>query len=517
MMEVITIRIDKRISYLIYFLMITLLYVIFLFISINNYHQQKDEYYSRRINELNQEMDSTLHSYGLFSNYIYENYIETEYILNIVDTAYEVDEVTRDALRIELYDYLINEYDHVVEYNFRQVHFHFPDSTSFLRMHLPDKYGDSLSDARYSVNLVNAEHIKVTGFEEGKLFNGYRFVYPLTRNGEHIGSVEVSISLTSVINVLTELTDNDYYFVIDKDVVYEKVYVEYLDNYEDTVFCQDFLVDVGTVIDCENRNLVDDCDFNDLLATFSTDDIKPMEDYNEFGFSTNYNDNEYEVIFTPIVNVEGESVAYFISISKDNGAFTIHQQSLVTGALITLLYIGTLIITSILIRNRNLLKSISYSDGLTNIFNRRKFEIDLKYEISRTKRYPFNLGFIMFDIDHFKKVNDTYGHRVGDYVLETLAEIIKPNIREDDCFARYGGEEFTIMLLNSNKEETIKKAEHIRILVENFEFETVGKVTISLGVCEYIKMDTYDMIIEKVDKAMYKSKENGRNKVSCSD
>lgn len=513
----IVIRKDKGISYLIHFSIITLLYVIVLVIFINNYHQQKDEYYSKKIDNLNHEMDSTLYSYGLFSNYIYENFIETDYILNIVDIAYEADEATQDALRTELYDYLISEYNHVVKYDFRQVHFHFPDSTSFLRMYTPDKYGDSLYDARYSVNLVNSEHIIVTGFEEGKIVNGYRFVYPLSRNGKHIGSVEVSIALTSVINVLTELTDSDYYFVIDKDVVYEKVYYEYLDNYEEAVFSEDFLVDLGTVIDCEKRNIIEKCDFDNLLATINAYDIQPMVDFEEFGFSINYDGEIYEAIFTPVVNVEGESVAYFISISKDNGALLLYQQSVFIGVLITFTYIISLLITWFLIRNRNLLRSISFSDGLTGIYNRRKFESDLNYEISRTKRYPVDLGFIMFDIDYFKKVNDTYGHSVGDYVLETLTQVVKTNIRENDCFARYGGEEFIIMLLNSDKEETIKKAEEIRVLVENYDFETVGQVTISLGVYEFKEADTYETITEKVDKAMYKSKERGRNKVSCCD
>ena len=517
MLEVITIRKEKRNSYFIYFGIITLMYTLVLVIFISNYYQQKDEYYFDEINELNSEMDSTLHSYGLFSNYIYENYIETDYILEIVDTAYEADEATQDALRTELHDFLISEYEHVVEYNFRQIHFHFPDSTSFLRMHSPSKYGDSLYEARYSVNLVNADHIKVAGFEEGKLLNGYRFVYPLSRNGEHIGSVEVSIALTSVINVLTELTENDYYFVISKDVVYEKVFDEYLDNYEESIFSEDFLVDLGTVIDCEERNLIEECDFNDLLATITAKDIESIKDFNEFGFSTDYEGDRYEIIFTPITNVEGEEVAYFISISKDNGALLLYQQSVFIGVLITAIYIGFLLITWVLIRNRNLLKSISFSDGLTNIYNRRKFEIDLNYEISRTRRYPFDLGFIMFDIDHFKIVNDTYGHSAGDYVLETLAKIVKANIREDDCFARYGGEEFVIMLLNSTKEETIKKAEEIRVIVETYDFETVGQITISLGVYEFKEADTYEDITEKVDNAMYKSKERGRNKVSCCD
>ena len=121
----------------------------------------------------------------------------------------------------------------------------------------------------------------------------------------------------------------------------------------------------------------------------------------------------------------------------------------------------------------------------------------------------------MFDIDHFKRINDTYGHKTGDYVLENLAVIIKQNIREVDFFARYGGEEFIILLLNSSKEQTLLKAEELRKVVSEYSFKGIDQITISLGVCEYLKEDTYESITSKVDKAMYEAKENGRNRVCC--
>ncbi len=504
---------DKRESFLIYAAVITLVFTIIFVFFISNYYQKKDEYYAGRINELDNEINTTLHSYGLFSKYIYENYIETDYILELVDTAYEADTATQDLLRTELYDYLIDEYDHVKEYDFRQVHFHFPDSTSFLRMHFPEKYGDSLYEARYSVRTVNEDYVTIAGFEEGRVVNGYRFVYPLIRNGEHIGSVEVSVALTSVINVLTELTDSDYYFVIDKEVVYDKVYSEYLDNYQVTEFSENFLVDIGTIINCQDRNLIEERNFEDFLGSFDVDEIEKLDEFIEFGFSTKYEKKNYEVIFTPIANIEGEDVAYMISISEINGVRDLYLQNLLVGGLIFSLYIGILLLSGIFIRNRNLLQTISYSDGLTNISNRRKFEIDLNIEISRAKRYHNDLSFIMFDIDHFKDVNDTYGHKTGDYILEKLASIIKSNIREDDLFARYGGEEFIIMLFNSNKQETINKADELRKLVEGYKFDVVGQVTISLGVYKFKDEDTYETITEKVDKAMYAAKKAGRNKV----
>ncbi len=101
----------------------------------------------------------------------------------------------------------------MLDYDFRQFQFVFPDSTSFLRVHSPARYGDDLYGARYSIRTINEYERIEKGFEEGRTFNGYRYVYPLTYNDQHIGAVEISISLSAVTNVLSELHNNDYCFI----------------------------------------------------------------------------------------------------------------------------------------------------------------------------------------------------------------------------------------------------------------------------------------------------------------
>ena len=132
-----------------------------------------------------------------------------------------------------------------------------------------------------------------------------------------------------------------------------------------------------------------------------------------------------------------------------------------------------------------------------------------------------NLAILMFDIDFFKKFNDTWGHACGDFVLKTVAKIIKDSTREQDIASRYGGEEFTLMLPNTSKEDALAVAERIRSEIEKTDFCYEGqhmKVTISIGCSLYDSKEnpvsSPKELVEQADKALYVSKRNGRNKVS---
>jgi two-component system, cell cycle response regulator len=154
-------------------------------------------------------------------------------------------------------------------------------------------------------------------------------------------------------------------------------------------------------------------------------------------------------------------------------------------------------------------------DGLTQIFNKRYFLETLEREIARSHRYRRELSLVMFDIDHFKKINDSYGHLAGDYVLKHLAQTVKTRIRREDCFARYGGEEFSIVLPEIDGLNAKPFAEKIRQLVEatEFKFENTSiPVTISMGVAT-LDMDSTDpqALIKRADERLYEAKSSGRN------
>lgn len=160
----------------------------------------------------------------------------------------------------------------------------------------------------------------------------------------------------------------------------------------------------------------------------------------------------------------------------------------------------------------NNLASSAVLDSLTGIFNKGYFNEFLEHEIARAARKQISFCLIMFDIDHFKHVNDTYGHSRGDYALKTLAGVVRKCKRNADVLARIGGEEFIVLLPDTGLPDAVLLAERIRKSVEDFPFEEIGRMTVSLGVTDFRQTDDNEAILKRVDSAMYLAKENGRNR-----
>ncbi|MFW2371571.1 MAG: diguanylate cyclase [Gammaproteobacteria bacterium] len=155
-------------------------------------------------------------------------------------------------------------------------------------------------------------------------------------------------------------------------------------------------------------------------------------------------------------------------------------------------------------------------DELTGVYNRVKLEEIYATEALKASRYNTPLSLIMLDVDHFKKINDSHGHLVGDEVLIKLAHSIKKNLREIDIFARWGGEEFAILTPETRLEEAGVIAEKIRLLIEHAEFENVGKITCSFGVAQLDANETLEQLTSRADMALYQAKAGGRNCVMVS-
>ena len=162
-------------------------------------------------------------------------------------------------------------------------------------------------------------------------------------------------------------------------------------------------------------------------------------------------------------------------------------------------------------------KYLTITDSLTGLYNRRYFQQALGREFARAKRYNLPLSVVMFDIDHFKNVNDTYGHQFGDKVIAGIAKQIKDSLRRTDYICRYGGEEFVLILPETTSANAVVPIERIREKVESNCFSCYNEnitVTISAGIaCIELKMTTEAELINKADESLYKAKENGRNRV----
>lgn len=164
------------------------------------------------------------------------------------------------------------------------------------------------------------------------------------------------------------------------------------------------------------------------------------------------------------------------------------------------------------------LQELALRDGLTGLLNRRYWEQCVEREFARHMRYETPVSLVMFDIDHFKAVNDTYGHQTGDEVIREAARVTRGMARETDYAGRYGGEEFVVLLPDTDLNGARQFAERLRLAIAKLRVDHQGsplQFTVSLGVaCLDSRMNTHTELIERADKALYKSKENGRNRTT---
>ncbi|MDD5160583.1 MAG: sensor domain-containing diguanylate cyclase [Sulfuricurvum sp.] len=243
--------------------------------------------------------------------------------------------------------------------------------------------------------------------------------------------------------------------------------------------------------------------FKDLWDT-----IKAKKSWNGVVTNMKKNGSQYIVDTTviPILDVDGDVVEY-IAIRHDITELEETKQQLknINKAMkhkVDELYSMT-----------NTLEQKAYKDNLTGINNRENFEEIFGLEIGNANLNNQPLSLIIFDVDNFKLVNDTYGHQAGDILLKDLVSLIENNIKNGDIFARWGGEEFVILTPSTELNGAYNLAENLRKLVQSYVFRYVeNNLTLSFGIAQLTKEDTKKTLFEKADTALYEAKKNGRNR-----
>ena len=208
----------------------------------------------------------------------------------------------------------------------------------------------------------------------------------------------------------------------------------------------------------------------------------------------------------PLVSF-GHTLGVLVLDSEQRGAFSAHETQ-------PLESVADICATAI--QNAHYVervKQLAYLDGLTGIFNRRFFELRIVEEIDRARRFPGSLGVIMVDIDQFKRLNDEFGHLLGDEVLRQISSLFHQQLRKIDVVCRYGGEEFAILLSQTAPDQALAIADKLRRLVQNWQFPGVPRsVTISAGTASFPQHGTTrDELVKAADAALYLAKQEGRN------
>jgi diguanylate cyclase (GGDEF)-like protein len=233
-----------------------------------------------------------------------------------------------------------------------------------------------------------------------------------------------------------------------------------------------------------------------------------------FRFSPNetHNPNVRSLIIFPVLDDESRCRGLFSVESDQPGQFSNEIQQ----TLNTLVENASVAFTRALLYEK--MEKLATTDGLTELNNHRQFQELLSQELQRSRRYNRMVSLLLLDIDHFKSFNDTYGHPVGDLVLKEIALCIRQSLRSNDIPARYGGEEFTVILPETNEQGGMAIAERIRTTIESHTIHSLNrqlKVTVSIGCASYVASQIAQKdLIDRADKALYYSKEHGRNCVT---
>lgn len=490
--------------------------VAYLFTSSLNQHDLQ-QYANDQAKDLQTSVTQIVSSLDTTSQIIFDTAIDNDRIKNIIYRAAHTsskEQITH--LHNELFDLCEQKYEYFKRFGLRQLHFHLPGSISFLRMHRPDKYGDSLVGVRPTIDQVNRTKKVVRAFEEGRIFNGFRNVYPLYYHKEFIGSVEASFSFDAVMKSLyASQPASTYLFLLKKDTVQSKVFQDERSNYVSSNIAG-YVIDKGTV-DQNGTFLLDD--FLGINQKIQHKIDAPIQKAQPFALKCYCFKTKRDILvsFVPVKNLAGEVAAYVVEYKYDELLENIERRFSQIFAFITLFdFVLVLLIGTFITVQHTKTQQATHSathDPLTALYNRRGFDELFAVLFSSAKRHNNDLSIIFFDIDHFKKVNDTYGHDTGDVVLKQLASSIEENLRKEDIFARWGGEEFIILLPNLNLKQTLQVAKKLQEKIRALHFE-FGSVTCSFGVTQCTPLDTTEEVcIKRVDELLYKAKESGRDRI----
>ncbi len=330
--------IDSNIrTYLLVFLVSQCLLVGFLFY---DKQEERNLYHRDVITRVESDLGGVLFSYGQISRVVFGEAFNRPEITDILRRAYRADAATQAQLRQDLYRKLLPTYQRLQENGVFQVQFHFPNGISFLRMQRPEEFGDALFPVRASVRIANTEKRDVQGFEEGRHYHAFRFVFPLfSQEGSHVGSVETCVPFVSVQQALSRSYPAEYFFMLKQEVVGRKLLVSRRDNYEFSDLNGDYLRgknDVANPPD-HRQHLSNAILLKIDRAIKSSRFTRKLAAEEPFVVSCSVGGESFLAVFVPVSNVEGQAVGYLYSYAPDAAAAAIHKGYLLSYALVTLL------------------------------------------------------------------------------------------------------------------------------------------------------------------------------------
>jgi len=389
------------------------------------------------------QINSIINQYKTSNSFIFKSIIDNKDVLLLQKKALDSKSaIEQDKYRKLLYKKLEHFYSHLKEYGIKQLHFHLPDNKSFLRFHKPNKYGDDLSDIRNSIVFVNKNLKAIDGFEEGRIFNGYRFVYPLILEKEHIGSVEISIGF----NAINKISMTNYkifqYMILNKEVVDGKVFSGERKNYEQSTINENFFHEVNSFLNYKNNSEFQKDIFS--LSVFRKINTMLSEKFDTAYFLEykskieffEFSDLHYYVSLLPIQNIQNENIGYIISYTKCECIRGIYDEFYIKLLLVVLLFLLLILylykreMSKIELENLNKIANEQRDKAIKSASVKAEFLANMSHEI----RTPLNgiLGFVELlsetvtdkkSKEYLKIVNDSSHHLVG--IIDDILDFSK--------------------------------------------------------------------------------------------
>lgn len=421
------------------------------------------------------------------------------------------------------------------EYQVRQLHFHLgPGSNSFLRVHKPEKFGDNMDNLRHLVVDVNRDGQPRQGFELGRVYAGLRGVVPVFSFSDptkQVGALEVGTSFSTLIESLSSAIGYEVAIVIRKERVDEAVWKRPTEPPISNCGCfveassSDNLKEVLAAREnkpehhptSEGRTIILKTQSGPITLTeFALRDYIGIRDKHEpplgrvmiwqpadSALKGLYHDTWVNIVYAIVVFILIELALYFgmhLAMSKLEATIKSRTRD---------------------IRTLNAkLEEMANKDALTGVYSRRYLMERVRQELNRASRGEYPAVILMLDVDHFKQINDNWGHQTGDRVLAKLGRIMMEHARNYDVVGRYGGEEFAILIPGANEKMGYQIAEKLRVRVAE-EIKIPGSedsiITISVGVAGYKKDYRQENWFAAADTALYAAKRAGRNRVIVSE
>ncbi len=378
-------------------------------LNIEKFHEKEMiQYLNEQTKGLEVKRKAVQNTYSLMVENIFCQTINKTEILELYSHAYSADSLQRKIIRDSLYSILLPVYNYLKMSNVKQLHFHLPNNESFLRFHRPEKYGDNLTDARYSVKMTNLNKKKYIGFEEGKIYNGFRNVFPLFYDSLYIGSVETSFSFEAINIQLRQHEADIYGFMLKKEVIDEKVFDSEKSNYMLSSLSDKYMFEKEHLhYEYDSLNILRQIDEN--IKSEIAEKIAKNENFTVF---REHNDECYLISFVSVKNVEGIPVAYLFSYKKDNIIPDYIDQYYITHASSFILFIFLIIFLFLFLFKRDKVREIG--DNYKEILDANS---DIVFMVNRTgKQLFFN-----------KQIEILLGYKQEELVGESFTKFVSEN------------------------------------------------------------------------------------------